>query len=307
MMTYILNGRFVPLPESHTPEEYSGVIRVLTDEEYETHFQQTAHCRIIKANMSHMHYCKADIMDDFITGTFSIPSRELQPEKICSFAFYMTDSELIFIDNQDFVLPVLRQMEEYPLSETTSVIHLFLAFMEYLIKDDVFSLQNFEEMLTALEEEILDKNDSSFNHKILQIRKKLAALSAFYEQLQNMSESIQQSPLFKKDKSAVSLFRLFTDRAGRLYSNVHMLKDYSIQLREMHQTQVDIHQNQIMKVLTVVTTIFMPLTLITGWYGMNFIHMPELASPYGYIIICILSVLIVLLEIWLFKIKNWFN
>ncbi|MGJ5623990.1 hypothetical protein MYD03_00160 [Mediterraneibacter gnavus] len=62
---------------------------------------------------------------------------------------------------------------------------------------------------------------------------------------------------------------------------VQTLKEYSMQLREMHQTQIDIRQNEIMKVLTIVTTLFMPLTLIAGWYGMNFAHMPELTAPGG--------------------------
>lgn len=79
-----------------------------------------------------------------------------------------------------------------------------------------------------------------------------------------------------------------------------------MQLREMHQTQVDIRQNEIMKFLTIVTTIFMPLTLIAGWYGMNFVHMPELSLQYGYVVICGICLLIVLIEIWFFKKKKWF-
>ena len=53
------------------------------------------------------------------------------------------------------------------------------------------------------------------------------------------------------------LFGLYADKAGRLYSTVQMLKEYSMQLREMHQAQVDMRQNEIMKFLTIVTTIFM--------------------------------------------------
>lgn len=79
-----------------------------------------------------------------------------------------------------------------------------------------------------------------------------------------------------------------------------------MQLREMHQTQVDIRQNEIMKFLTIVTTIFMPLTLIAGWYGMNFVHMPELSLRYGYVVICGICLLIMLIEIWFFKKKKWF-
>ena len=61
-----------------------------------------------------------------------------------------------------------------------------------------------------------------------------------------------------------------------------------------------------MQILTIVTTVFMPLTLITGWYGMNFKNMPELDSKYGYFIIAIISIIVISVEFIIFKIKKWF-
>ena len=72
-----------------------------------------------------------------------------------------------------------------------------------------------------------------------------------------------------------------------------MLREYSTQLREVYQAQIDIRQNKIMKILTVVTTIFLPLTLIVGWYDMNFKYMPELSWKYGYLAVILLSAVIV--------------
>ena len=60
-----------------------------------------------------------------------------------------------------------------------------------------------------------------------------------------------------------------------------------------------------MTVLTVVTTIFMPLTLIVGWYGMNFKYMPELDWVWGYPIVIAVSVLIVIGSLIFFKRKKW--
>jgi magnesium transporter len=60
-----------------------------------------------------------------------------------------------------------------------------------------------------------------------------------------------------------------------------------------------------MTVLTVVTTIFMPLTLIVGWYGMNFRYMPELEWHWGYPVIIIASVVIVVASLLFFKKKKW--
>ena len=64
--------------------------------------------------------------------------------------------------------------------------------------------------------------------------------------------------------------------------------------------------NNTMKVFTIITTIFFPLTIIVGWYGMNFTHMPELTWEYGYIYVIILSVLIVAILGIIGKKKKWF-
>ena len=61
-----------------------------------------------------------------------------------------------------------------------------------------------------------------------------------------------------------------------------MLREYASQVSSEYQAQVYIAQNRIMKLLTVVTTVCMPLSLIAGWYGMNFMNMPELHWAYGY-------------------------
>lgn len=307
MVRYILYNKLTSVQEGDALPEGAGLVTVLTSSEYEELFHETGHYRMMKQGIANIQYCKADMMGDFISGSFSCPSREALTGERSAFAFFIERTELVFIDDQGFSTSVLEQMKEIPLSHPTSVLRFFAAFLEYLIKDDVFFLQHFEENLTSLEEQLLDKNDASFNRQIFQIRRKLAVLGSYYEQLQDMGETFASDGFCAEDEKNSLLFGLFADRAGRLYSNVQMLKEYSMQLREMHQTQVDMHQNQIMKFLTIVTTIFMPLTLIAGWYGMNFVNMPELDSPYGYILVCVISLLIVLVEVWLFKIKNWFD
>ena len=69
--------------------------------------------------------------------------------------------------------------------------------------------------------------------------------------------------------------------------------------------QLEVRQNRIMTLLTVVTTIFMPLTLVAGWYGMNFRYMPELEWRLGYPIVIIVSIAIVVFCLILFKKKKW--
>ena len=78
-----------------------------------------------------------------------------------------------------------------------------------------------------------------------------------------------------------------------------------MEIWEIYQSQISIRQNDIMKILTIVTTIFLPLSLLAGWYGMNFEYMPELHWRYGYVGVIILSVGIVTFFMFLFRKKNY--
>ncbi|MBR6273458.1 MAG: LPXTG cell wall anchor domain-containing protein, partial [Lachnospiraceae bacterium] len=91
----------------------------------------------------------------------------------------------------------------------------------------------------------------------------------------------------------------------RLHDNSASLRDYTMQLRDLYKAQIDVKQNRIMTVLTVVTTIFMPLTLIAGWYGMNFRFMPELEWKWSYPVVIGVCVLIAVGSLLFFKKKKW--
>ena len=95
-------------------------------------------------------------------------------------------------------------------------------------------------------------------------------------------------------------------RVELLQNHVHLLRENVLQIRELYQSMQDARQNKIMVVITIVTTIFLPLTLITGWYGMNFVYMPELQWRYGYFVVIIISLVIVIAEIIYFKKKKFF-
>ena len=83
------------------------------------------------------------------------------------------------------------------------------------------------------------------------------------------------------------------------------LKEYSLQLRELYQTQIDIQQNDTMQWFTVITTLFAPLTLITSWFGMNFANMPGLDWQWGYQAIIVICIVIIVVELVIFKRKKW--
>ena len=141
-----------------------------------------------------------------------------------------------------------------------------------------------------------------FSDFVMHTRSELRVLESFYRQLSDVAIS----PARVASERTGELFRVLGARSERLAADARNLRDYALQIRSMYQGKIDVRQNRVMTVLTIVTTIFMPLTLLTSWYGMNFEYLPELRNPYAYYILIGVAVLVVTFEVLLFKRKRWF-
>ena len=96
------------------------------------------------------------------------------------------------------------------------------------------------------------------------------------------------------------------DHVAHLIDSLDTYKDLISSLLDIHINAMNTKLNEVMKVLTVFSTIFMPLTFIVGVYGMNFDFMPELRWTWGYYGVWGVMVVIVVLMILYFKKKKWF-
>ena len=94
-------------------------------------------------------------------------------------------------------------------------------------------------------------------------------------------------------------------KAVRYKENTDIQRDSVTHLWDAYQTSIDRGQNEIMKLFTVVTSVFLPMTVIVGWYGMNFKYMPEISFRYGYVYVILLNIAVVLTLIYIFKKKKW--
>jgi magnesium transporter len=228
-------------------------------------------------------------------------------EKEFGFGFYIHKGHLIFIDDTERIQKITARLPEIKPTETTLEARFFLELMEFFINDDVLYLQRYEDMLISVEEQLMEDELEDFHTDILRYRREILILNGHYQQFTEFMQLMAENKNQMFNTEDCRLFRVVANRADRLYDNTKMLREYTAQLRELYQSQIDIEQNKIMRTLTVVTTIFMPLTVIVGWYGMNFKYMPELVSKYGYIGVIILSILVVIGEIVFFKKKKWFD
>ena len=281
------------------------VFKILTREEFLRSYP-TAFLHSFGSSHTPIRFCKAELVGNLIAGTLSVPDQKAPLSRKHAFGFCLNEDQLIFIDDNSFVQPLLSKIEaKQQLNGQEDPAKLFFDFLDFLIQDDMIFLQKYEEKLEKFEEQLEAENVRDSEQELLKIRRTLSIFGAYYEQLADMGESLQHFASEAGHNKNVKLYGFFVKKASRLHSMIRMLTEYSLQLREMHQTQIDLRQNRIMKVLTIVTTIFMPLTLITGWYGMNFQGMPELTAPHAYLIISLVCFAIVVFEIWLFWIKKW--
>ena len=244
-------------------------------------------------------FCKAERLQSGVIGTYAMPQRMAPTGEKHFFGYYLTEKKLLLVEKGSFLQGLLPGLP----GETPA--QLLSELLARLTAEDMESLQHYEERLTALEEVLLAQQAEDFDKKIFRIRRELSVLAGYYAQLDDLY-AVLADAIPDAEEHVQRLLEHLSGKAQRLLTMTEQEKEYSLQLREMHQTQVDMRQNQIMKILTIVTTVFLPLSLIAGWYGMNFRNMPELTAEHGYLVICIVSAVCVLVELWIFKRKKWF-
>lgn len=305
-MKYILNRCLSAVEESYTnPDE--TIVEIIYSDEYDERYRNEYHHEVLMDNLKSIQYCKVEMLRSCIIGTLLIPDKDNLTDGEFGLGFYIHKNHLVFIDDTMKIKSVLENLPEIKTPENTPAARFFLEFLEYIIKDDVIFLQRYEDKLVAIEEELLDNDIDDFHREILKCRREILVLNSYYQQLMDMAESMSENKNYIFNHEDCRLFNVYEERIERMYDNTKLLREYTIQMREMYQSQIDISQNQTMKVLTVLTAIFSPLTLITGWYGMNFSVMPETSWKYGYLFVILICVMAVAAEIIYFKKKKWFD
>ncbi len=280
-------------------------VSVLTKEEWRQYKECFDLGIDMELDLNEIHSTKAVVNYDSLTGTFLIPDRNNITEQFFKFTFVLDEKGIIFIDDSGRVMKMIRRVCRQKRWRMPGLERFIYDFLEQIIYRDQTLMEKYELELDKIEDAILkDVEDVDLN-RISDIRSDIRDLRIHYEQLTDLGQELEENEndFFKEDN--LRYFRLFLNRMDRLRDEARSLHEYTMQVRDLQHTQLDIKQNRIMTLLTVVTTIFMPLTLIVGWYGMNFKFMPELEWHWSYPVVFIVSVLIVVLSLIYFKKKKW--
>lgn len=252
-----------------------------------------------------LRFCKAEESKGWIIGSFYIPSKKDKKNPI-AFVYMLNKEKIVFIDDSGFVNEKLKIIADNETWDQPSTGLFWADFLDTLIEKDAIYITELESQMNSIEEEILHNAfNKNFNNTMSLIRKKLMLFSNYYLQLAELGSVFLEDDNHFFDAQSIRMFELFVDRVNRLKEEIKMLRDFSMEIRDVYQSTLDMRQNEIMKILTIVTTIFMPLSLIAAWYGMNFKYMPELVWEYGYIVIIVISIVTLVLCVWMMKKKKF--
>ena len=224
------------------------------------------------------------------------------PDKIC---IYMTKELLLFAGpHADSVYKLMQDLFA-DASASISLERVLLIYFDRLTAGDTARLEDLEQDITDLENALLTTNKRNAVREIISLRQRLMAYKRHYEQLLSVLDMLEENDDNLLSRHGERTLRIFSNRTDRLYHSVLNLRDYVTQVRESYQAEVDISLNNIMKIFTVITAIFLPLTLLVGWYGMN-LKMPEFQWSFAYPMVIILSIMVVIFCLVFFKKRKWF-
>nr|WP_303715104.1 magnesium/cobalt transporter CorA [Methanoculleus marisnigri] len=183
--------------------------------------------------------------------------------------------------------------------------YLFYALLDAIVDGYFGVIEVFGEHIEAVEEEVVADPDRETLQAIYALKRSLVALRRSVWPLRDVVAELERgdSPLIRE--STLVYLRDVYDHTIEVAETVETYRDTMSGLLDVYLSSQSSRMNEIMKVLTIIATIFIPLTFIAGLYGMNFAYMPELRHPWGYPAALTLMAIIAGVMLLYFKKKGW--
>lgn len=248
------------------------------------------------------YFCKVETQQDCLYGTFAIPRLLDVLGSRYRMMFFINSKYIVFSERDGFAERLIQRICRKKLHQGQTKEKFLYNFMSEFMSKDSSILERFEREIMEMEDEVSNDRMQTYQNHMMSVRKQLLTLRGYYDQMREMGKAFEENENRFFAKKHLKYFGTISDRAERLIGKTIHLLDYAQQVRDAYQSQVDAEQNRNMQVLTIISTIFLPLTLITSWYGMNFKDMPELENGYPFIII--LSVSVIIICVIIFKKKK---
>ncbi len=183
--------------------------------------------------------------------------------------------------------------------------YLFYALVDSIVDFYFAPFEEMEEEVDRTEKKIFQKQDLTVSETLYNLTSHLNDLRRTLHPMREIFFQMQKEETPLLGKSTSLFLKDIQDHLYILADFYETLRDKITNLRAMHVTNLSDRMNNIIRILTIISTIFIPLTFIVGVYGMNFTHMPELEFRWGYFAVLGFLGILVFVMILIFKRKKW--
>lgn len=239
-------------------------------------------------------------------GIVVAPSESCRQRETERFGFVLVPGELVFIDAGGLAARLMEGTESSGVAPVGPA-SVLAAVLRALVRDHPALLSEVREDYELFEEDVLGGGGRPNRALMMEDARRLLGLDTFYQGLSDILSYLLEGAGEAVAPAERQALESLARQVDRLSARLEALRSYSLQVDELYQESIDVRQNNVMQWLTVVTTIAMPLTFITGWYGMNFPHMAALDAPWGYPAVLALCVAVVVSEVLFFRRRGWLS
>jgi len=183
--------------------------------------------------------------------------------------------------------------------------YLTHALIDAIVDHYFLILENVGERIELLEEKLVKTPSTGLLSAIQELKKELILLRKSLWPLREMINSLERSESPLVNESSAFYFRDIYDHTIHIIDTLETYRDMLSGMLDIYLSSISNRMNEVMKVLTVIATLFMPLTFIAGVYGMNFKYMPELEWRWGYAMVWAVLLIIAGGMLLYFRKKKW--
>lgn len=213
-----------------------------------------------------------------------------------------------FQENPQDIFDLLRErlVNSYGKIRQKKADYLFYRFIDMIVDNYFLVLDSLAEKLEELEDEVMEKPNNQTLQKLQRVRKETIYLRRSIYPLRESINSLTKSENPLLDKETERFLADVYDHTIQIIESMETYRDLHSSIMDLYMNVASNKMNEIMKVLTIMSTVFIPITFIAGIYGMNFEKMPELGYEWGYPAVWALMIIVVIGMMIFFKRKNWF-
>jgi magnesium transporter len=254
---------------------------------------------------------KVDDYDDYLFMIFHslIPSQDLEELDTSELDLFLGSNYIVtssLMTNSSAVNSVYSKLERDSRLLTHGADFLCHHIVDVVVDDYMPVLDQMDEEIDWLEDKILEKPHSSTLAKILGLKHSTLTLRRIIIPMREIVNVLSRDEFPQIEASKRIYFRDIYDHLVRIQDLVESVRDVASGTLDIYLSATSNRMNEVMKALTIVSTIFLPLTFFAGVYGMNFKFFPEINWQYGYLYVWILFVALTVGMIAYFKHKGWF-